>query len=172
MPARRARLLILRAAAALALLPLLTAPKCIEYEAPPEPDAGPPDAGRPDAGGDGGKDAGPPRPDAGPPRTVEPAVPCPSPDEARFLVRNFEYDIQCGCAEAEGRTCTINAGTTVYWAFADAVEHNVASLEDAFGRSTDRLSGRFTHTFEAPGSFAYGCTLHPREMSGYAILVE
>ena len=60
----------------------------------------------------------------------------------------------------------------VTWAFADAVEHNVSPLEEAFMRSTDRLSGRHTHTFDEAGTFGYGCTLHPSAMSGYALVVE
>jgi hypothetical protein len=149
--------------------PLLMAPKCFDYDGPPPvPDTGTPDTGPADTGTiEAGTDAAPP--DTGPP--FVPATPCPMPGTAAFLVRNLQYQIVCGCAEAEGKECTVPAGTTVIWNFADAVEHNVNAVEDGFS-SPDRLSGRHVHTFEEPGSFGYGCTLHPGAMSGYSLVVQ
>lgn len=163
-----------------ALSPVLLAPKCIEYSPAAAPDAGPPD-GAVDSGptdadprdadpSDAPEDATMSMPDAAGP-TVTPAVPCPSPSQAFFTIQNFEYIIECGCEERMGKVCTINRGTEVVWNFADAVEHNVSSLERAFGQSNDRLSGRFSSTFEVAGDFGYGCSLHPRAMSGYSIVV-
>lgn len=159
------------------LAPVLLAPKCIEYEPAAVPDVGPVDSGPEDSGPeDGGPSDAEPMdammslPDAVGP-TVTPAVPCPSPGQAFFTIQNFEYIIECGCAEADGKVCTINLGTEVIWNFADAVEHNVSSLEHAFGQSNDRLSGVFSSSFEVAGDFGYGCSLHPRAMSGYSIVV-
>lgn len=137
------------------VLPLLLAAKCVEYD---------PRLVHPDAAtihrdahlGDG----------------FVPALACQAPDEAQLVVRDFAFNIQCGCKEAEGKTCTVPAGTTVVWKFADSEEHNVSSLMNAFGMSSDSLAGVFRHTFQGPGSFGYGCTIHPTAMSGYMIVVE
>lgn len=59
-------------------------------------------------------------------------------------------------------TITIPAGTTVTWTNKDGPKHNVISANGAFG-SKDLATGEtFSFTFNAAGSFAYGCTIHPR----------
>jgi hypothetical protein len=159
---------LLLAAGMVLALPILMAPKCFDYDGPPPVvDSGIPDSGVLDAMPDGPTDAAV---DTGP--DFVPAVPCPEPNTAVFLVRNLEYQIVCGCAEAEGKDCTVPTGTTVIWNFADGVEHNVSPVEASFERSSDRISGRHVHTFDAPGSYGYGCTLHPAAMSGYSLIVE
>jgi len=53
----------------------------------------------------------------------------------------------------------VSAGTTVTWAFEDGfVPHDVSG--DGFTSGDPKRSGRFTHTFDAPGTFPYRCTLH------------
>ncbi len=165
---------VLVAVGMLLALPLLVAPKCFDYDgAPPVVDSGMPDATMMDGGAmtdaavDGAVDA---PVDTGP--DFVPAVPCPEPNTAVFLIRNLAYNIVCGCAEAEGRACTVPRGTTIIWNFADGVQHNVSPVEDSFMRSTDRVSGRYVQTFMEPGTYGYGCTLHPSEMSGYSLVVE
>jgi hypothetical protein len=159
---------LLVAAGMILAAPILVAPKCFDYDGPPPMvDSGMPDSGVVDAMPDGTTDA---PVDTGP--DFVPAIPCPEPNTAVFLVRNLEYQIVCGCAEAEGKHCTVPDGTTVIWNFADGVEHNVTSVEDSFERSSDRISGRYTHTFDAAGSYGYGCTLHPSVMSGYSLVVQ
>ena len=136
-------------AAVLAALPGLLGAKCIDYDtrlgALSAPEAGAPANG-------GGK-------------------PCEAPGEARFQVSNYAFKIQCGCAEAEGKVCTVPVGTNIRWQFADTTEHNLASLANSFGGSGDQLSGVFQHKFEAAGTFKYGCSIHPLDMSGYRIEV-
>ena len=97
---------------------------------------------------------------------------CAVPGTALLKVENFAYIIQCGCAESAGKTCTVAAGTRVRWQFADSTEHNVTSLSNSFGVSTDSLSGSFEHLFTLPGRFGYGCSIHSADMSGYAIIVK
>ncbi len=161
---------LLLAAGMILALPLLMAPKCFDYDGPrPVVDSGMPDGGMPDGDVPDGDPTDAPV-DTGP--DFVPAIPCPEPDTATFLVRNLEYQIVCGCAEAEGRDCTVPTGTTVIWNFADGVEHNVSPVEGSFERSTDRVSGRHVHTFDAPGTYGYGCTLHPAAMSGYSLVVQ
>ena len=145
---------------ALCALPLLLAVKC--FDPPEDPLDG--DAGV-DAMTGGDASAG----EGGP--LFTPAVSCPQAGTARLSIVDFSYQVQCGCREASGKTCTIPRGTRVIWQFADSEEHNVASDGVGFGASGERLTGTYSHSFEVPGHFGYGCTIHT-EMSGYAIVVE
>ena len=92
--------------------------------------------------------------------------------QARLRVENFAYQIQCGCQESSGTTCTVPAGTTVIWEFADSTAHNVTSVANAFGVSANEIAGLFEVEFERAGTFEYGCSIHPFDMSGYSIVVE
>jgi plastocyanin len=132
----------------LALVPLLMGAKCIDYDA---------------------RFAGPREVDGGP---AAAGTPCSNPSQALLRIENYSFQIQCGCAEASGKVCTVEPGTTVRWTFADTTEHNIASLAGAFGRSGDRLAGVFEHTFGAAGSYKYGCSIHPSDMSGYRVEVR
>jgi plastocyanin len=54
---------------------------------------------------------------------------------------------------------TIIAGQAMVWAFDDGpVAHRVTG--DGFD-SGPQATGRFSHTFAAPGTFAYHCAIHP-----------
>lgn len=54
----------------------------------------------------------------------------------------------------------INQGQTVTWSFNDGgTAHNVKGKGWGSG---DQASGTFRHTFTAPGSYRYSCTLHAR----------
>jgi hypothetical protein len=146
-----------RIALVLLLLPLLLAVKCIASDRrllPPDASAGSGDG----AGIDGVR--------------VTPAVACPDPDRAMFIIESEAFNIQCGCAESTGKTCTINAGTTVVWQFADSEAHNVTSIANAFGMSSTVMVGNYSHTFDQPGTFGYGCSIHSDVMSGYSIVVR
>jgi hypothetical protein len=94
--------------------------------------------------------------------------PCDVPGEAQLIVEGRSYTIMCGCAEVDGRRCTVPVGTRVVWTFAASESHTVTS---AAAESGDQLSGRFEQTFDEPGTFPYGCSIHA-EMSGYEIEVE
>lgn len=107
------------------------------------------------------------------------ANPCPEPDTAELLIQNFSFIIVCGCVEAPwpmeqdgSRTCTIPTGTRVRWTFADSEDHNVVSTAGAFDESGDHLVGTHEHVFGSPGTHTYRCGLHPRDMSGYSIVVR
>lgn len=53
----------------------------------------------------------------------------------------------------------VTTGTTVTWAWADGgIEHDVVATRFASDLKTE---GTFTHTFEAPGTYAYRCSVHP-----------
>jgi plastocyanin len=63
----------------------------------------------------------------------------------------------------------VPAGTTVTWRFQDGdTPHDVKG--DGFASALMR-SGSFTHTFDAPGSYDYRCTLHG-QMKGRVIVTE
>ncbi|HEY2303965.1 MAG TPA: plastocyanin/azurin family copper-binding protein [Acidimicrobiales bacterium] len=56
------------------------------------------------------------------------------------------------------RTVTIHPGQAVVWTFRDGdVPHNVTG--DGYASAT-RTSGTFVHTFPAPGTYNYSCTIH------------
>jgi plastocyanin len=58
-------------------------------------------------------------------------------------------------------TVTVDAGTTVRWTNRDEETHTVTSTSGQFGSSGLDLDETYTHTFSAPGTYAYGCDLHP-----------
>lgn len=60
---------------------------------------------------------------------------------------------------------TVPAGSTVTWVFDDrGIPHNVVATDKSFQSDTVD-SGRFTYSFERPGTYEYVCTLHP-QMTG------
>jgi manganese oxidase len=74
---------------------------------------------------------------------------------------------------------TIKAGSAVTWTQKDAGVHTVTSgvAEQQGGGVTERPDGKFdsgeiatgktfTFTFDAPGTFAYFCRIHPATMRG------
>lgn len=61
---------------------------------------------------------------------------------------------------------TVEAGDTVTWRFEDrGIPHDVVADDDSF-KSDIMDSGTFRHTFDAPGTFTYKCTLHSSQMTG------
>lgn len=132
------------------LLPFTMATKCVEYDR-------------------GLTVAGPGPSDGG---TSATGKACDQPNVARLRAENFAFKIQCGCAEQEGKICTVPLGTTIHWQFADSTNHNITSVANAFGMSADTLSGTFTYTFTTAGSHTYGCSIHSLDMSGYQVVVK
>jgi plastocyanin len=64
------------------------------------------------------------------------------------------------------KAVTVKVGTTVSWTNRDEEPHTVAAEDGSFKSAT--LAGNtntFSHTFTAPGTFTYHCTIHPY-MSG------
>lgn len=65
------------------------------------------------------------------------------------------------------KSVTIHPGQTVAWKFDDGtIPHNVVGTD---WRSPDRTSGYYTHTFAAPGTYAYRCTIHSN-MDGQVVV--
>ncbi len=56
---------------------------------------------------------------------------------------------------------TIPRGTTVTWTNADDVPHVVRTEDGTIKSPTLDTDGKFSHTFDAKGTFPYFCSLHP-----------
>ena len=101
---------------------------------------------------------------------------CQSDKEGRLGVREYEYPIECGCAqepwidggEQGSKVCTIPIDTTITWKFRGGVDHNVVS-SGSF-ESDLCVACQFKHTFDQAGEYSYDCSIHP-EMNGYSINV-
>jgi len=62
-------------------------------------------------------------------------------------------------------TINVTAGDTVQWSFAGASQHNVTAVDGSFS-SASMSTGSFSHTFSAPGTYAYFCTFHGNAQGG------
>lgn len=63
-------------------------------------------------------------------------------------------------------TLTIPVGTDITWANRDSMTHTVVTTEQRFASGPVAPGRTFSHKFEAPGSFAYVCSIHPEQMRG------
>jgi plastocyanin len=171
-PPRRHLRRIALALGVLVAAPGVLASKCITYNPDLFPDAGvDPDPGAAAGGDDSTAEGGEASTGSGAvASSFSPATPCASPDQAQLLIKDFTFRIECGCAESDGRTCTVPRGTTIVWTFADSEEHNISSVRGSFGTSGERLSGTFSRTLNVPGTYGYGCSIHS-SMVGYSIRV-
>jgi len=66
-------------------------------------------------------------------------------------------------------TITVPVGTTVTWTNTDGFAHSVASRDDSFKSDPLPTGQRFAHTFDAPGTYAYICGIHP-SMAGSVVV--
>jgi 3',5'-cyclic-AMP phosphodiesterase len=65
---------------------------------------------------------------------------------------------------------TVPKGTRVTWTNRDDVPHQIASAANQFKASpVVDTNQRFVHTFDAPGTYPYFCTLHPK-MTGQVVV--
>jgi putative oxidoreductase len=76
-----------------------------------------------------------------------------------IVVRDYEF---------EPAAATVKVGDTVTWVWEGTAPHNVVG--EGF-KSADQSSGTFRHTFDRPGTYEYGCTIHPG-MDGSVIVTE
>ena len=164
-----ARTLTARITTLVAILPILMASKCIDYDAAVYETSDDPSDAVVDA-----SDSDPSEADS-----FTPALACPTAGEAVIDVADYYFAIVCGCEEEPwtdftfggSKQCTIPVGTTVRWRFIGSEDHNViASHSEMFG-SLDRTAGEFTHYFDTPGEYTYSCSLHD-EMNGYTVYVK
>ncbi len=62
-------------------------------------------------------------------------------------------------------------GATITWRNDDAVAHTVSSSEGWFDSGQLAAGESFTHQFDQPGTFRYGCTNHP-QMEGVVVVLS
>src|SRR5262249_12794744 len=66
-------------------------------------------------------------------------------------------------------TTAVPVGTTVTWTNRDDVPHNVVSTEKKFASPVLDTDERFSHTFDAAGTYNYYCSIHPK-MTGQVVV--
>ena len=76
------------------------------------------------------------------------------------VVENFSF------APADA---VVAAGSTVTWTNRDDVPHNIVSTGQAFKSPVLDTDEQFSHTFNAPGTYKYFCSIHPR-MTGQVVV--
>jgi plastocyanin len=64
---------------------------------------------------------------------------------------------------------SVPSGTTVTWTNHDDVPHNIVSTERKFKSPVLDTDERFSHRFDAPGTYSYFCSLHPK-MTGQVVV--
>lgn len=58
-------------------------------------------------------------------------------------------------------TLTVSVGAPVTWTNRDEEPHTVAASDGSFHSPGMGTGATFTHTFTAPGTFEYVCSIHP-----------
>jgi len=84
----------------------------------------------------------------------------PSADAHEVIVHNFSF------APA---TASVPVGATVTWTNRDDVPHNVVSTERKFKSAVLDTDEQFSHRFDAPGTYPYFCSIHPK-MTGQVVV--
>ena len=63
----------------------------------------------------------------------------------------------------------VAAGSTVTWTNRDDVPHNIVSTDQKFKSPVLDTDETFSHTFDAPGTDQYFCSIHPK-MTGRVVV--
>jgi plastocyanin len=58
-------------------------------------------------------------------------------------------------------TVTVKVGTTVTWTQQDEDQHTVTANDGSFTSAPLVTGATYTHTFTAPGTYQYHCSIHP-----------
>jgi Icc protein len=66
-------------------------------------------------------------------------------------------------------TTSVPIGTTITWTNRDDVPHNVVSTERKFKSPVLDTDEQFSHRFDAPGTYNYFCSIHPK-MTGQVVV--
>jgi Icc protein len=81
-------------------------------------------------------------------------------DARNVVVDNFSF------APA---TTSVSVGSTITWTNRDDVPHNIVSTEQKFKSPVLDTDEQFSHRFDAPGSYRYFCSIHPK-MTGRIVV--
>ena len=66
-------------------------------------------------------------------------------------------------------TASVPVGSTITWTNRDDVPHNVVSTEQKFKSPVLDTDEQFSHRFDAPGTYRYFCSIHPK-MTGRIVV--
>jgi 3',5'-cyclic-AMP phosphodiesterase len=66
-------------------------------------------------------------------------------------------------------TTSVPVGATITWTNRDDVPHNIVSTEQKFKSPVLDTDEQFSHRFDAPGSYKYFCSIHPK-MTGRIVV--
>ncbi len=66
-------------------------------------------------------------------------------------------------------TTSVPVGSTITWTNRDDVPHNVVSTKQKFKSPVLDTDEQFSHRFDAPGSYEYFCSIHPK-MTGRIVV--
>jgi 3',5'-cyclic-AMP phosphodiesterase len=66
-------------------------------------------------------------------------------------------------------TTAVPVGSTITWTNRDDVPHNIVSTEQKFKSPVLDTDQTFSHTFDAPGTYKYYCSIHPK-MTGEVVV--
>jgi len=91
---------------------------------------------------------------------LEDAVASAGTDGRRVSVENFSFSPVAA---------TVAAGSLVTWTNRDDVPHNIVSTEKRFASPVLDTDQQFSYRFDAPGTFPYYCSLHPK-MTGRIVV--
>lgn len=69
----------------------------------------------------------------------------------------------------DGATTTVAVGSTITWTNADSFAHSVVARDDTFKSDNLATGATFAHTFDAAGTYAYICGIHP-SMAGTVVV--
>jgi plastocyanin len=98
---------------------------------------------------------------APPPGAPAAAAATPSADAAAAQAAGtLEHAAARNMAFAPARL-EIAAGTTVEWTNNDPLAHTVTAADGSFNSGLIQPGGKWSHTFDAPGTYDYACTPHP-----------
>ena len=97
----------------------------------------------------------------GTPAARAPAAGTTAAGTAQVLIRDFMY---------KPVALTVQAGATVTWLNQDDEPHTVVSVDGLFRSGAVDTSERFSYRFDRPGTYRFGCSIHPR-MVGSIVVV-
>jgi plastocyanin len=63
----------------------------------------------------------------------------------------------------------VAVGSTITWTNRDDVPHNIVSTDQKFKSPVLDTDEQFSHTFDAPGTYKYFCSIHPK-MTGQVVV--
>jgi len=91
---------------------------------------------------------------------LERAVASTGAEGSQVVVDNFSFS---------PAAATVPAGATVTWTNRDDLPHNIVSTQKKFQSPVLDTDERFSYRFEAPGTYPYFCSLHPK-MTGRIVV--